>query len=79
VGLNVRGVPVSVSWDDAKLGGGPTKEAAFTFCWVNWEAPFQEPFVEVVKGLLSGVSSFQWIRGGEPGVACYGFRTNTNI
>jgi len=48
------------------LMGVHTAKATFRFFGVNWEAPFQEPFFEVVEGLLDGVSSFQWIRGGGP-------------
>jgi len=48
------------------LMGFRTEEAAFTFCEVNWEAPFQGPFFEVVEDFLDGLGSFQWVRGGGP-------------
>jgi len=34
------------------------EEAAFSFCRVNWETPFQGLFFEMVKNLLNGVRSF---------------------
>jgi len=51
---------------DAKLDGVCTEEATFIFSGVDWEAPFQGSLFEVIEGLLNSVSSFQWIRGGEP-------------
>jgi len=43
-----------------------TEEATFTFSWVDWEAPFQEPFFKVVEGLLDIVGSFHRVKGGRP-------------
>jgi len=43
-----------------------TEEVTFTFNGVNWEAPFQGPFLNVVEGCLENVGSFQWVRRGGP-------------
>jgi len=45
------------------LMGVRTEEATFTFCGVDWAAPFQGPFFKVVESLLDSVDSFQWVRG----------------
>jgi len=44
------------------LVGVHAEEAAFTFCGVNWEIPFQRSFFEVPEGLMNSVLRFQWIR-----------------
>jgi len=49
------------------LVGVLAEEAAFVLCRVNWEAPFQGPFFEVIDDFLNGMRGFSWIREGPDG------------
>jgi len=46
------------------LMGVHTEEATLTFSGIDWEAPFQGPFFNVVESLLDSVGNFQRVWGG---------------